>query len=76
MVFREFLQAIHRRSSQVHAVPTTKEGDLFYEKLLHLGGNIRGLALPREAGISFFSVEYDKEKGSRIGLSYLLKRIS
>lgn len=70
--FKPFIDDLRRYMP----VPTTMEGDLFYEKLVHLGSNIKGLALPREAGISFLSVEYDKEKGSRIGLSYLLKRIS
>ncbi|HKX81275.1 MAG TPA: GMC family oxidoreductase [Nitrososphaera sp.] len=37
--------------------------------------NIRGIRLPREFGVSFLGVEEDKQKGTRIGLSYLLKRI-
>lgn len=56
-------------------IPTSKETDTFFEKLLHLGSNIRGLRLPREAGVSFLGVEQDKDKGSRIGLSYILKKM-
>ncbi|MCI0558132.1 MAG: GMC family oxidoreductase [Nitrososphaera sp.] len=37
--------------------------------------NIRGIRLPREFGASFLEVEEDEHKGTRIGLSYLLKRI-
>jgi hypothetical protein len=37
--------------------------------------NIRGIRLPREFGVSFLGVEEDEKKGTRIGLSYLLKRI-
>lgn len=57
-------------------IPTSSETDTFFEKLLHLGSNIRGLRLPREAGVSFLSVEEDKNKGTRVGLSYLIKRLA
>jgi hypothetical protein len=56
-------------------IPTSSETDSFYEKLVRLGANIKGLRLPREAGLSFLSVEQDKDGNTRIGLSYLLKRI-
>lgn len=56
-------------------IPSSADTDSFYEKLIRLGSNIRGLRLPKEAGVSFLSVEQDKDKGTRIGLSYLLKRI-
>lgn len=38
--------------------------------------HIRGFPLPKEAGVSFLNVEKHEKKGTRIGLSYLLKRIS
>ncbi|MCS4538953.1 MAG: GMC family oxidoreductase [Thaumarchaeota archaeon] len=38
--------------------------------------NVRGARLPKEAGVSFLGVEEDKIKGTRIGLSYVLKRIA
>lgn len=37
--------------------------------------NIRGIRLPQEFGVSFLGVEEDELKGSRVGLSYLLKKI-
>ncbi|HKU50133.1 MAG TPA: GMC family oxidoreductase [Nitrososphaera sp.] len=37
--------------------------------------NIRGIRLPREFGVSFLGVEEDANKGTRVGLSYLIKRI-
>jgi hypothetical protein len=57
-------------------IPTSTETDTLFEKLLHMGSSIRGLRLPREAGISFLAVEQDKNKETRIGLYYILKRIS
>lgn len=57
-------------------IPQSSETDTFFEKLLHFGSSIRGLRLPREAGVSFLGVEHDKDKGSRIGLSYLIKRLT
>lgn len=57
-------------------IPTSRETDTFYEKLLHLGSSVRGLRLPREAGISFLGVEQDKNLGTRVGLSYLLKKMA
>lgn len=56
-------------------IPSSSETDTFFEKLLHFGASVRGLRLPREAGVSFLHVENDESKGSRIGLSYLLKRL-
>ena len=38
--------------------------------------HIRGFPLPKEVGVSFLNVENDEKKGTRIGLSYLLKRIN
>jgi len=37
--------------------------------------NIRGIRLPREFGVSFLGVEEDERLGTRVGLSYLIKRI-
>jgi choline dehydrogenase-like flavoprotein len=37
--------------------------------------NIRGIRLPRQFGVSFLGVEEDEHLGTRIGLSYLIKRI-
>lgn len=56
-------------------IPSSGEADTFYEKLLHFGSSVRGLRLPREAGLSFLHVEHDESKGSRIGLYYILKRL-
>jgi len=38
--------------------------------------NLRIPRLPQEIGVSFLNVENDVEKGSRIGLSYILRKIS
>ncbi|NIU00421.1 MAG: hypothetical protein GWN62_11705 [Aliifodinibius sp.] len=38
--------------------------------------NLRIPRLPKELGLSFLNVENDAERGSRIGLSYILKKIS
>jgi hypothetical protein len=56
-------------------IPQSSETDTFFEKLLHVGSSVRGLRLPREAGVSFLHVENDERLGSRIGLLYLLKRL-
>ena len=56
-------------------IPSSSDTDTFFEKLLHFGSSVRGLRLPREAGVSFLYVENDENKGSRIGLSYMLKRL-
>jgi hypothetical protein len=56
-------------------IPSSSDTDTFFEKLLHFGSSVRGLRLPREAGVSFLHVENDENKGSRIGLSYMLKRL-
>jgi choline dehydrogenase-like flavoprotein len=37
---------------------------------------IRGIRLPKEFGLSFLGIEVDENKGTRLGLSYILKRIS
>ncbi|MBI1828288.1 MAG: GMC family oxidoreductase [Thaumarchaeota archaeon] len=60
---------------RILSIPVSTTTDLFLEnisKRLH----IKGLALPKELGVSFLGVEKDKVKGSRIGFSYILKRVS
>lgn len=54
-------------------VPISHETESFLEKI---GGmlNIRGIRVPKELGVSFLGVEEDKQKGTRVGLSYILKR--
>jgi len=47
----------------------------FLEKLSQMLP-IRGIRLPKELGFSFLGVEVDENKGTRLGLSYILKRIS
>jgi choline dehydrogenase-like flavoprotein len=56
-------------------IPIAKDAGGLMDKLAN-AINARGISLPKEAGISFLNVENDKKMGTRIGLSYLLKRIS
>jgi len=57
------------------AIPSSKEKESAYEKLAHLLP-VRGIRLPKELGLSFLGVEVDEEHNkSRLGLSYMLKKI-
>jgi choline dehydrogenase-like flavoprotein len=57
------------------AIPTSKEKESAYEKLAQMMP-FRGIRMPKELGLSFLGVEVDEENDkSRLGLSYLLKRI-
>jgi choline dehydrogenase-like flavoprotein len=56
-------------------VPVSSSQEALLEKIgrmLHT----RGIRLPREAGVSFLNVEEDPKKGTRVGLSYILRRIA
>jgi hypothetical protein len=56
-------------------IPVSAEAESLLDKIARLSG-LRGPRLPRELGISFLGVEEDKKtKRTRIGLSYLLKKI-
>ena len=55
-------------------VKISNDMESFFEKLskgLHVGG----LRLPKELGLSFLGVEENESKQTRLGLSYILKRI-
>jgi choline dehydrogenase-like flavoprotein len=54
-------------------IPTSSRTDSLLD-MLSLR-NVRGIRLPREFGVSFLGVEEDERLGTRIGLSYLIKRI-
>jgi hypothetical protein len=56
-------------------IPTSTSTDSFFEKIIHTL-NISGIRLPKELGVSFLNVEKDKDGRTRIGLSFLLKRIN
>ncbi|MBI3639348.1 MAG: GMC family oxidoreductase [Thaumarchaeota archaeon] len=60
---------------RVLQIPFSPETDLWLEKISKRL-NIKGLTLPKELGVSFLGVEEDKIKGTRIGFSYILKRIA
>ena len=57
------------------AIPVSTEAESLLDKISRLSGS-RGPRLPRELGLSFLGVEKDEKTGkTRIGLSYLLKKI-
>lgn len=56
-------------------IPISPAAEEFLEKISRML-NIRGVRLPKEIGVSFLGVEEDEQEGTRIGLSYLLKRIA
>jgi len=57
------------------AIPASKEKESAYEKLAQMLP-FRGIRLPKELGLSFLGVEVDEEHNkSRVGLSYILKKI-
>jgi len=56
-------------------IPIARDVGGFFDKIAN-NLNVRGMPLPQEAGVSFLNIENDKKMGTRIGLSYLLKRIS
>ena len=56
-------------------IPVSEEAQSLLEKISRLSG-LGGPRLPREVGLSFLGVEKDEKTGkTRIGLSYLLKKI-
>jgi hypothetical protein len=54
-------------------IPASSRTDSFLDMLSTR--NIRGIRLPREFGVSFLGVEQNGKGETRIGLSYLIKRI-
>ncbi len=57
-------------------IPISTQVDSAYQKLQQFFP-MRGIKLPRESGLSFLGVEVDeKTMETRLGLSYILKRIS
>jgi hypothetical protein len=54
-------------------IPTSSRTDSLLD-MLSLR-NVTGIRLPREFGVSFLGIEEDEQLGTRIGLSYLIKRI-
>lgn len=56
-------------------IPISKDMEIAYEKLSQILP-IRGVKLPKELGLSFLGVEVDEIKGTRLGLSYILKKIN
>jgi choline dehydrogenase-like flavoprotein len=57
-------------------IPVSAETESLLDKISQLSG-LRGPRLPRELGLSFLGVEKDEKTGkTRIGLSYLLKKVS
>jgi hypothetical protein len=56
-------------------IPVSADESLLYK--IYRAFDLGGLRLPRELGLSFLEVEEDEETGNtRIGLTYLLKKIS
>jgi hypothetical protein len=56
-------------------IPVSAEAESLLDKIARLSGS-RGPRLARELGLSFLGVEKDEKTGkTRIGLSYLLKKI-
>lgn len=56
-------------------IPVSPETASFFEKLSQML-SIRGIRLPKELGLSFLGVEVNENNETRLGLSYILKRIS
>ena len=60
---------------RIMPIPISMQIESTYEKLQQLFP-IRGIRLPKELGLSFLGVEVNEEtKETRLGLSYILKRI-
>ena len=55
-------------------IPIAEDAGKFIDRISELI-KVRGIPLPKELGVSFLNIEEDKKKGTRIGLSYILKRI-
>jgi choline dehydrogenase-like flavoprotein len=71
----ELLKPIIEDFKRYSPIPVSAEAESLLDKISRLSG-LRGPRLPRELGLSFLGVEEDKKtKKTRIGLSYLLKKI-
>jgi choline dehydrogenase-like flavoprotein len=72
----ELLRPIIEDFKRYSPIPVSSEAESLLDKISRLSG-LRGPRLPREIGLSFLGVEKDEKTGkTRIGLSYLLKKIS
>jgi hypothetical protein len=71
----ELLSPIIEDFKRYCPIPVSAEAESLLDKISRLSG-LRGPRLPRELGLSFLGVEKDEITGkTRIGLSYLLKKI-
>src|SRR5919109_1281790 len=71
----ELLSPIIEDFKRYCPIPVSAEAESLLDKISRLSG-LRGPRLPRELGLSFLGVEKDEKTGkTRIGLSYLLKKI-
>jgi choline dehydrogenase-like flavoprotein len=71
----ELLRPIIEDFKRYCPVPVSAQAESLLDKISRLSG-LRGPRLPRELGLSFLAVEKDEKTGkTRIGLSYLLKKI-
>jgi hypothetical protein len=72
----ELLRPIIEDFIRYSPIPVSAEAQSLLDRISRLSG-LRGPRFPRELGLSFLGVEKDEKTGkSRIGLSYLLKKIS
>lgn len=71
----ELLRPVIEDFKRYCPIPVSAEAESLLDKISRLSG-LRGPRLPRELGLSFLGVEKDEKTGkTRIGLSYLLKKI-
>jgi len=71
----ELLRPVIEDFKRYCPIPVSAEAESLLDKISRLSG-LRGPRLPRELGLSFLGVERDEKTGkTRIGLSYLLKKI-
>jgi choline dehydrogenase-like flavoprotein len=71
----ELLRPIIEDFKRYCPIPVSAEAESLLDKISRLSG-LRGPRLPKELGLSFLGVEKDEKTGkTRIGLSYLLKKI-
>lgn len=72
----ELLAPIIEDFKRYFPIPVSAEAGSVLDKISQLSG-LRGPRFPKELGLSFLGVEKDEKTGkTRIGLSYLLKKIS
>jgi choline dehydrogenase-like flavoprotein len=71
-IFKPYIDDLKR----LIPIPVAKQVESVYQKLEEFF-QIRGIKLPKEIDLSFLSIEVDEEtKKTRLGLCYILKRIS